>query len=248
MLRAVLWDIDGTLAETECDGHRVAFNRAFERTGVPWRWDERYYGELLRIAGGRERLLHDMESCDRAPHAPEARVALAAAQHALKNDYYVRIVKEGRLSLRAGVLELLNDCTRAGVLLGIATTTSRCNVEALLAQELGQDWSARFATVVCAEDAPRKKPDPQAYEKALEALALPPSEVIAIEDSPAGATAAQRAGLAVVVTSSYYFPACNVDVLARGPSLGTTEGWSPPADRSVDRIDLGQLMRWQAAP
>jgi beta-phosphoglucomutase-like phosphatase (HAD superfamily) len=244
VIRALLWDVDGTLAETERDGHRVAFNRAFADSGVPWRWDERHYGELLRITGGRERLVHDMQRAKRAPDEPAAREALAATLHRRKNAHYQGIVQDGHVHLRAGVAELLGDCARAGVLLGIVTTTSRGNVEALLGHHLGRDWSARFATVVCAEQAPRKKPDPQAYAAALQGLGLPASATLAIEDSPAGVEAAQRAGVPVIVTPSYYFPACPPDVLACGPSLGSRDGWVPPAQAGTTRIDLKQLERW----
>ncbi len=244
MIRALLWDVDGTLAETERDGHRVAFNAAFEAAGVPWRWDERRYGELLQVTGGRERLLHDMQSQPQAPAAPEARAALAAQLHRRKNEHYLRIIEAGGVALRAGVVELLGDCARAGVRLGIVTTTSRCNVEGLLAHHLGSHWNARFAAVVCAEEAPRKKPDPQTYQLALQALGLSADEAIAVEDSPAGIEAARRAGVPVLATPSYYFPASPSAVLATGPSLGASAGWSPPADPGTTRIDLAQILRW----
>ncbi len=244
MIRALLWDVDGTLAETERDGHRVAFNRAFADAGVPWRWDEHHYGQLLRITGGRERLVYDMQRENRAPQEPAAREALAATLHRLKNAHYLRIVQDGQVHLRAGVVELLEDCAHARVLVGIVTTTSRGNVEGLLGHHLGRDWSARFATVVCAEQAPRKKPDPQAYLLALQELGLPASQTLAIEDSAAGVEAAQRAGVPVIVTPSYYFPTPPPDVLASGPSLGRRDGWVPTVQAGTGRIDLKQLARW----
>lgn len=246
MIRALLWDVDGTLAETERDGHRVAFNAAFAATGVPWRWDERTYGELLQITGGRERLLYDMQRQPQAPAEPQARTALAADLHRRKNEYYLSIVRDHRVQLRAGVLALLADCAQAGVRSGIVTTTSRCNVEALLEQHLGRDWTASFAAVICAEQASHKKPDPQAYIMALETLQLSADEAIAIEDAPAGVEAAQRAGLPVIVTHSHYFPAlAHTGVLAAGRSLGDAAGWHPPADPLTTRIDLAQIVRWR---
>src|SRR5574341_2082215 len=115
MLGAILWDVDGTLAETERDGHLVAFNRAFEALGLPWRWSEARYAELLRVAGGRERLLHDLREQPAAPLDAGNRLALAARAHALKNDYYAGIVAGGELPLRPGVRELFGDCERAGL-------------------------------------------------------------------------------------------------------------------------------------
>jgi HAD superfamily hydrolase (TIGR01509 family) len=249
-LSAILWDVDGTLAETEGDGHRIAFNQAFEAAGVPWRWDEQRYGELLEVTGGRERLLHDMRHQPQAPRAAADREALAVRLHALKNECYARIVASGSLPLRPGVLELMDECTRAGLRMGIVTTTSRVNVGALLAPHLGAAWESAFAVIVTAQEAPRKKPDPQAYQQALERLELAPAAALAIEDSPAGVAAAQAAGVPVLVTRSVYFASRPVPgALAVGPSLATRAGWQPPAaggDAAPGRIDLAQIRQWHA--
>jgi HAD superfamily hydrolase (TIGR01509 family) len=247
LIQAILWDVDGTLAETERDGHLLAFNQAFEALQVPWRWSETHYGALLAVAGGRERLMHDMQTQEHAPADPRERRSLAERVHRLKNEYYARIVGAGELPLRAGVRELMLDCERAGLRMGIVTTTSRSNVEALLETHLGQGWESAFAAVVCAEQAPRKKPDPQAYLAALDALRLPAQEAVAMEDAPAGIAAAKAAGVPVIVTRSYYFPATeSADALAVGPSLGRIDGWSPSADSGSQRIDLKQIRRWYA--
>src|SRR5216684_920060 len=113
MIKSILWDVDGTLAETERDGHLKAFNQAFEALGLPWRWSEQRYGKLLAIAGGRERLLHDMQHRGHAPAHPQERHALAERVHHLKNELYARIVAGGNFPLREGVRELLDDCERA---------------------------------------------------------------------------------------------------------------------------------------
>ncbi|MGA2862144.1 MAG: HAD-IA family hydrolase [Steroidobacteraceae bacterium] len=249
MLKAILWDVDGTLAETERDGHLVAFNRAFEALEVPWRWSETRYGELLAVAGGRERLLHDMERQLRAPPDPERRAALAEQIHRLKNELYAAIVSGGALPLRPGVAELFDDCARAGMRMGIVTTTSAANVAALLGARLGTDWRSKFAAVVCAEHAPRKKPDSQAYLRALDTLSLRPDEALAIEDAPAGVTAARAAGVAVVVVRSFYFATAEVEgALAVGPSLGRAQGWDrPPGATPDERIHLSQLVQWHEA-
>src|SRR6202790_1000322 len=205
LIKSILCDVDGTLAETERDGHIKAFNQAFEALGLPWRWSERRYGELLAVAGGRERLLHDMQSqCPALTH-PRERQALAERVHHLKNELYARIVAGGELPLREGVRELLDDCERARVRLGIVTTTSFSNVEVLLKTHLGKDWESKFATVVCAEQAPKKKPHPQAYLLALDALKLRAHEAVALEDAEAGVAAAKGAGVPVIVTRSHFF-------------------------------------------
>ena len=179
MIKALIWDVDGTLAETENEGHRVAFNLAFEQFGLDWHWSEARYGELLNIAGGRERLLADMATRDDAPPEP-ARAALANALHISKNGHYARRVASGAVSLRDGVLELMQDCANAGVTMAIATTTTRSNVVALCEATLGRDGLARFAAVLCAEDAPLKKPDPQVYRRCLSRLGVHGHQVLAI--------------------------------------------------------------------
>jgi HAD superfamily hydrolase (TIGR01509 family) len=246
MLQAILWDVDGTLAETERDGHRVAFNRAFEVLEIPWRWSQARYGELLAVAGGRERLLHDMQTQRLAPADDAQRSALAERIHRLKNELYAGIVRTGALPLRAGVAELFEDCAHAGTRMAIVTTTSAANVAALLGAHLGAHWRSRFAAVLCAEQAPQKKPDPQVYLRALQTLRLPADEALAIEDAPAGVAAARAAQVAVVVVRSFYFPGAAVaDALAVGPSLGSVHGWAPPSDAaSAQRITLGQLRQW----
>jgi beta-phosphoglucomutase-like phosphatase (HAD superfamily) len=141
----------------------------------------------------------------------------------------------------------LAETERAGLRMAIVTTTTRSNVDALLATHLGKGWESAFAAVVCAEQAPRKKPDPQAYLLALEALQLAPQEAVAMEDAPAGVAAAKAAGVPVIITRSHYFPATeSADALAVGPSLGRIDGWRPSADAGSKRIDLEQISRWYA--
>ncbi len=248
MIKSILWDVDGTLAETERDGHLKAFNQAFEALGLPWRWSEQRYGKLLAIAGGRERLLHDMQHRGHAPAHPQERHALAERVHHLKNELYARIVAGGNFPLREGVRELLDDCERARMRMGIVTTTSRSNVEVLLRTQLGKDWESKFAAVVCAHEAPQKKPHPQAYLLALDALKLRPHEAVALEDAEAGVEAAHAAGVPVIVMRSHYFAAVESQgALAAGPSLGRTDGWHPAADAGATRIGLEQIIRWVAS-
>ena len=121
-LRGLIWDVDGVLAETERDGHRVAFNLAFEQKGLPWRWAEAYYGALLRVSGGRERLLWDIARRVDAPSAPGEREALAREVHARKNAIYAEIVGEGGVTLREGVAALMDECLDRGVRMAVATS------------------------------------------------------------------------------------------------------------------------------
>ncbi len=247
-LDALLWDVDGVLAETERDGHRVAFNQAFEACGLPWRWDDARYGELLRISGGRERLLADMATHADAPSLARDREALARAVHARKNTFHAQRIAAGAIPLRDGVLELMQECLARGVRMGIASTTSRANVDALLHHHLGAAWQGRFAAIVCGEDVQRKKPDPEVYVQALRRLGDGPLRVVAIEDSPDGVAAARAAAVPVLVTRSAYFAAATMaGAIAIGPGLQDRDGWRPalPRDgRPPGRVGLDDIAVW----
>lgn len=247
-IKALLWDVDGTLAETERDGHRVAFNRAFEACGLPWHWDEARYGELLRITGGRERLRHDMKTRDDAPVLADERSALVLKLHQCKNALYADLIREADIPLRPGVMDIMRECREQGVRMGIATTTSRVNVDALLRLHLGEQWSDWFAAVVCGEDVQHMKPDPEAYLLALQTLGMGPLECVAVEDSPGGVAAACAAGIPVVVTQSAYFGGATIEgAVAIGPGLETRDGWRPSlrASRAAgEGVDLDDIRAW----
>ena len=248
-LKALLLDMDGTIAETERDGHRVAFNLAFAACGMPWNWDEAHYGRLLRITGGRERLMHDMRSRSDAPMLSSDRDELAATLHARKNLEYAQLVAGGSIPLRPGVADLMRECLANDVRLGIVTTTSRSNVEALMRVFFGPDWQKRFAVVVCGEDVQRKKPDPEVYQRALAELKIGPLAAVAIEDSPGGVAAARAADVPVIVTRSEYFPNDTVEgAIAIGPGLHTRSGWRPvlmPHPEGDTRVRLDDVAYWR---
>lgn len=205
MIRALIWDVDGTIAETERDGHCVAFNQAFETLGLPWRWDLPLYAELLKVAGGRERLLHFMSLRSDVPPAGPAREALASELHRVKNQRYVEIITAQHLLPRPGVKRLVAECQAAGVKLAVATTTSRGNIAALFSSLWGPRWRDLFTVVCGAEDAPDKKPDPQVYLLALQRLGVAARDAFALEDSPNGLMAARAAGIACGITRSEFF-------------------------------------------
>ena len=177
----------------------------------------------------------------------DERIALAQRIHEAKNQRYGDIVASGALPLRPGVRELFVDCAASGVRMAIVTTSSEGNVAALLSAHFGPQWRERFAAIVCAEDAPVKKPDPQAYRLALQRLKLPATATVAIEDSPAGLQAASALQIPVVIARSRYFADDPVPgALAVGPELGCGEGWAPqPA--TAGRVGLAQLNLWQAS-
>ena len=249
-LRCLIWDVDGTIAETERDGHRVAYNLAFEEFGLPWHWYEAWYGRLLRVPGGRERLLADMGAHREAPTDSRMREILAGSLHARKNQLYARLVESGALPLREGVADLMRECRDRGVLMAIATTTRRASLDALLRHHLGADWRDWFAAIVCAEDGQRRKPDPEVYPHVLRLLGDDPLRTLAIEDSPLGVAAAHAAGLPVLVTRSAYFADASIDeAIAIGPGLHARAGWRPDAlaaARPERRVGLDDIEDWLA--
>lgn len=198
-LEALLWDVDGTLAETERDGHRLAFNRAFADAGVPIHWDADTYARWLAIAGGRERIRAAL--LQQEQREPDHR--RVEALQTSKQAHYAALLAAGGLALRPGVAALLAAAAAAGLRQVIVTTSGRPAVQALVRQLL-PDGAGCFSFWVCGDDVNRKKPHPEAYQLAVERLGLPRGRLLVLEDSPAGLAAASAAGLACVVTRSHY--------------------------------------------
>ena len=201
MLQALIFDVDGTLADTE-KAHLAAFNHAFAELGLGWHWDIPTYTQLLEVSGGKERIRHFWEQ---QPNKPQALDALSLDQHIariheLKTAAYEEAVREGQVSMRPGVLHLFEQAQAAGLRLAIATTTSAVNVTALLRKALGPDWALNFQVIEDASTAPRKKPDPMVYTQTLARMGLNAREGLALEDSANGLKAARAAGLPTVIT------------------------------------------------
>ncbi len=237
------------MAETERDGHRVAFNLAFKACDLPWHWSVERYGELLAVTGGRERLLHDMRTRADAPKRLAQRESLASWVHQCKNGLYADLIRSHGIPLRPGVRELMAQCSTQGVAMAITTTTSQSNVDALLRAHWGAGWAEGFAAVVCGEDVARKKPDPEVYVQALDRLRLKSAEAVALEDSPAGVRSAKAAHVQVVVTRSVYFAnAAFEGVMAVGSGLDQRDGWEPkPLSSAASHlIGLDDLMAWHS--
>jgi HAD superfamily hydrolase (TIGR01509 family) len=250
-LKALLFDVDGTLAETE-ELHRICFNEAFAKGGHDWEWPRDLYRDLLKITGGKERIRHYLDRIGLEIGADAA--AKVAALHAEKNRLYALRTKFG-VALRPGVARLIAEARERGVTVAIATTTSRSNLDALLTAAFGQAGATWFSAIVTGEDVSRKKPDPAAYLQALGLLGLMPDECVAIEDSLNGLHAAKTAGLPVVLTPSIYTEHENFtgadcvvsDLGELGRPLRHMAGWRPKADL-IDVHVLQALLVARTAP
>ncbi|MFM7675933.1 MAG: HAD-IA family hydrolase [Synechococcus sp.] len=213
-LRALLWDVDGTLAETERDGHRPAFNAAFAEAGLPWHWDPPTYGRLLAISGGHERIRAFLEEVEEKPPDP-ARVEQLQRR---KQHHYRQRLAEGQVALRPGVARLLGEAAAAGLPQAIVTTSGREAVQALLEGQLAA-WMPSLTVWICGEDVARKKPDPEAYRRACARLEVPPGAALAVEDSPQGLRAATAAGVACLVTRSVFTGGEPLEVFAAAAAV-----------------------------
>lgn len=194
-LRALLWDVDGTVAETEQGGHRLAFNRAMADAGLSWQWDEPTYRELLKVSGGRERLAGFLEQVEGLPPDSERMEALLLS----KQQHYRTLVEAGELQLRPGVRRLMTEAAAAGLRQGLVTTSGRGSVQTLV-EHLLAGLAGALSFWICGEDVAHKKPDPEAYQLALTRLGSDGQGVLAIEDSLNGLGAATAAGLSCLIT------------------------------------------------
>ncbi|MDO9224578.1 MAG: HAD family hydrolase [Pseudomonadota bacterium] len=204
MLKALLFDVDGTLADTERDGHRPAFNAAFREFGLDWDWDVPLYGELLAVTGGKERMKYYIEHFRPDYVKPADFDAMVAELHKAKTRHYTELLAQGGIPLRPGVERLLREAREAGLILGVATTTTPENVTALLRHSLAEDGADWFAVIAAGDIVPAKKPAADIYVWALQQLGLSADECLAFEDSENGIRSSLGAGLRTVVTINDY--------------------------------------------
>ena len=204
MLKALIFDVDGTLAETERDGHRIAFNVAFREFGLDWDWDAALYGKLLAVTGGKERLRYYLDRYAQDFAKPSNVEELVKSLHQAKTRHYVELLERGGIPLRPGVKRLLIEAREAGLKLAIATTTSPDNVTTLLRCSLASDAENWFEVIAAGDVVPAKKPAPDIFLWALDKLGLAAADCLAFEDSENGLKSSLGAGLKTVVTVSDY--------------------------------------------
>ena len=200
-LKALIFDVDGTIAETEKNGHRMAFNRAFAAAALDWHWSVDFYGELLAISGGKERIRFYLEQHKPEGQPQEGLTDFITKLHLAKTKYYRQLLEEGAIPLRLGVQRLIAEARDQGVRLAIATTSALPNAMALLQEFLNPDW---FEVIAAGDIVPAKKPAPDIYDYVLQQMNLKPSDCIVLEDSEHGLQASTIAGLKTIVTVNDY--------------------------------------------
>jgi HAD superfamily hydrolase (TIGR01509 family) len=202
-VKAIIFDVDGTLADTE-DAHRIAFNKAFAENHLEWNWDITLYDKLLKVTGGKERIKYFVESFLPNFEKSADYDGFVKHLHLVKTRHYTAMLADGGIPLRPGINSLIKEMHTKGIRLAIATTTSPENVAGLLEVGLGKDWQSYFASIGCGDIVPHKKPAPDIYHWVLNDLCLGPGDCIALEDSNNGLHSSLAAGIKTFITINHY--------------------------------------------
>jgi HAD superfamily hydrolase (TIGR01509 family) len=201
-IKAVFFDQDGVIIDTERDGHRVSFNMTFKEFGFTDEWSVEYYHELLQIAGGKERMKHHWKTKGFSKPLTEAKIdELVKEMHKRKTTLFVELIESGKLPLRPGIHRFMKEAMEAGLKIAVCTTSNEKAAKAITEQILS---NIKFEIVLAGDVVEKKKPDPEIYNLALSKLGLQPDEVFVVEDSKNGLKASKAAGLKTIVTTNGY--------------------------------------------
>jgi HAD superfamily hydrolase (TIGR01509 family) len=202
-LQALIFDCDGVLVDTERDGHRVAFNQAFAKKGLDIEWDVQLYGDLLEVAGGKERMRYYFNT-HQWPDNITDKDGFIKELHKLKTDCFMQIIETCQLPLRPGVARLVDEAIAEGITMVVCSTSNERAVTLVVERLLGKERRSHFAAIFAGDVVSRKKPDPEIYNLAARQLNLEPTRCVVVEDSRNGFLAAQAAGMHCIVTTNGY--------------------------------------------
>jgi HAD superfamily hydrolase (TIGR01509 family) len=222
-MKALIFDCDGVLVDTERDGHRVAFNRAFAAKGYDYEWDIQLYKDLLKVAGGKERMRYYFDSVE-WPENIDNRDAFIKELHKLKTDLFLQIIESRELPLRPGVCRFVDEAIEEGIKLAVCSTSNERAVNLVVEKMLGPERKTFFSAILAGDVVSKKKPDPEIYNLVLAHLKLSPRECVVVEDSRNGFLAARAAGIPCIVTTNSY----TVDEDFTGAELVVPELGDPP--------------------
>jgi len=235
-MKALIFDCDGVLVDTERDGHRVAFNRAFGIKNLSITWNVEVYGKLLQVAGGKERMVHFFNQFG-WPQDIDDRDVFIKEMHALKTEQFMGIIESGELALRSGIMRIVDEAIEKGIRLAVCSTSNEKAVNTVVDVLFGKGRKSHFEQILAGDVVSHKKPDPEIYNLAKEKLSLSGEECVVVEDSRNGLLAAKGAGMHCIVTKSAYTgdedfteADCVVDALG------------DPPDARVSIADLNKLV------
>jgi HAD superfamily hydrolase (TIGR01509 family) len=241
-IKAIFFDQDGVIIDTEKDGHRVAFNEMFKEFGYDFEWDVDKYHELLQISGGKERMRHYFQEEGLFPDLTTDELnELIIRLHKRKTEIFIQLIESGKLPLRTGVKRLMQEALDCGLIIGVCTTANERSARAITRGMLGD---IKFQFVLAGDVVSKKKPDPEIYLLALQRTGLKPEACVVIEDSRNGVIAANKAGMRIVATTNIYTENEDLsesDIIVT--SLGDPDGEKGILKKGDERLEFEGVLK-----